>query len=155
MPSSRPHLPRWLYSELLIEAGHRCAIPTCKGWPVQIAHIVKRSVSRDDTFDNLIALCPRCHDLYDRYRAMSTREMRAYKRNLEVLGEQSGNIRRRLSDLPIWQLLELYGHPWPPAKQIRRIGHMQIAPLGVGKTEIITRMMMIYDRHKIGYATGH
>ena len=43
---------------VLVEAGHRCAIPTCRHRTTEIAHIVPESQGHDDTFQNLIALCP-------------------------------------------------------------------------------------------------
>ncbi len=47
---------------VLVEAGHRCAIPTCRHRTTEIAHIVPESQSHDDTFQNLIALCPNCQN---------------------------------------------------------------------------------------------
>jgi hypothetical protein len=47
-------------SMALVEAGHRCAIPTCRHPTTEIAHIVPESQSHDDSFANLIALCPKC-----------------------------------------------------------------------------------------------
>src|SRR5258708_24674003 len=41
----------------LVEAGHRCAIPTCRHPTTQIAHIVPESERHDDSFGNPIALC--------------------------------------------------------------------------------------------------
>lgn len=147
--SVRPHLPEWLRRELLLEAGHRCAIPTCRRWPVEIAHIKSRARSADDSFHNLIVLCSHCHDLYDRYGAIKPVEMRAYKRNLDVLGEETGNVRRRLRDLELWQLLELYGYPWPAARRVtrNRQGGFDL-PGGCGKTVIITAIHMIYEHHR-------
>ena len=43
---------------VLVEAGHRCVIPTCRNPTTEIAHIVPESQSHDDSFENLIALCP-------------------------------------------------------------------------------------------------
>jgi HNH endonuclease len=62
---SRPPIPRQLERDVLVEAGHRCAIPTCRQIPVEIAHIVPYSDVLGHTFDNLIALCPNCHRRYD------------------------------------------------------------------------------------------
>ena len=50
---------------VLVEAGHRCAIPSCRHPTTEIAHIVSESQSHDDSFENLIALCPNCHTRYD------------------------------------------------------------------------------------------
>ncbi|MBM0274523.1 HNH endonuclease signature motif containing protein [Micromonospora tarensis] len=146
----RPHLQEWLRRELLLEAGHRCAIPACRQWPVQIAHIKSRAQSADDSFDNLIVLCSRCHDLYDRYQAIRPIEMRAYKRNLEVLGEETGSVRRRFHDLELWQLLELYGFPWPAARRVSRDQDgVFVLPGGCGKTYIFMAMQSIYRRHRL------
>jgi 5-methylcytosine-specific restriction endonuclease McrA len=65
---SRPALPRKLEREVLMEAGHRCAIPVCRQTPVEIAHIVPWAEVKGHSFDNLIALCPTCHTRYDRGR---------------------------------------------------------------------------------------
>ncbi|WP_425484925.1 HNH endonuclease [Amycolatopsis anabasis] len=44
---------------ILVEAGHWCAIPTCRQYPVDVDHIVDWVKVRRHEFDNLIALCPR------------------------------------------------------------------------------------------------
>jgi hypothetical protein len=38
----RPPIPSELYRAVLIEAGHRCAIPTCRQIPIEIAHIMPK-----------------------------------------------------------------------------------------------------------------
>ena len=63
---NRQTIPRQLEREVLMEAGHRCAIPTCRQTPVEIAHIVPWEQIQEHTFDNLIALCPTCHTRYDK-----------------------------------------------------------------------------------------
>jgi hypothetical protein len=71
---------------VLIEAGHRCAIPTCKSTPVEIAHIIPWSKVRKREFKNLIALCPTCHARFDDPRSPIDRKaMRQYKANLNPL----------------------------------------------------------------------
>ena len=62
----RPPIPADLKRRVLVEAGHRCAIPTCRQIPVEVAHIVPWSENKEHEFENLIALCPNCHDLYDK-----------------------------------------------------------------------------------------
>lgn len=146
--SGRPHLPTWLRRELLLEAGHQCAIPTCRRRPVELTHIIGRAKSNDDQFDNLIALCPNCHAAFDRLGLIKAIEMRAYKRNLEKLGEWSGNLARRLQDLEIWQLMELYGFPWPAARRITRdaMGRSSL-PGGCGKSYVFGVLSYIQHRH--------
>ena len=80
----RPAIPRQLERDVLVEAGHRCAIPTCKQTPVQIAHIVPWETVREHTFDNLIALCPNCHDRYDNKGEIDRKAMLQYKANLSA-----------------------------------------------------------------------
>ena len=65
MAAGRPDLPRHLRRDLLVEAGHRCAIPTCRATPVELAHIVPWSRTRKHDFANMIALCPNCHTRFD------------------------------------------------------------------------------------------
>lgn len=44
-----------------MEAGHRCAIHTCRHPDVDIHHIVPWEQCRKHEYENLIALCPNCH----------------------------------------------------------------------------------------------
>lgn len=62
----RPTIPISIKRKVLIEAGHRCAIPTCRATTTEIAHIVAYSVVKEHRFENLIALCPNCHTRYDK-----------------------------------------------------------------------------------------
>ncbi len=80
----RPAIPRQLERDVLVEAGHRCAIPTCKQTPVEIAHINPWETVREHTFDNLIALCPNCHDRYDKKGEIDRKAMLQYKANLSA-----------------------------------------------------------------------
>lgn len=58
---NRPQIPAELKRRVLLEAGHRCAIPTCKFPDVDIHHIVPWAKVKEHNFNNLIALCPNCH----------------------------------------------------------------------------------------------
>ena len=77
----------------LVEAGHRCAIPTCRHPTTEIAHIVPESESHDDSFENLIALCPKCQK-----KEIDAQSMRMYKRNLEILNSRYSDFERRVFD---------------------------------------------------------
>ncbi|MBI4288843.1 MAG: HNH endonuclease [Chloroflexi bacterium] len=81
--------------EVLVEAGHRCAIPTCRQTPVEIAHIVPWEQIREHGFDNLIALCPTCHARYDRGE-IDRKAMLQYKANLSVLNGRYGDLEQRV-----------------------------------------------------------
>jgi hypothetical protein len=58
---SRPPVPAELRRAILLEAGHRCAIQTCRHSDVDIHHIIPWEKCREHSFENLIALCPNCH----------------------------------------------------------------------------------------------
>lgn len=58
---SRPAIPADFRRRVLVEAGHRCAIHTCRHTAVDIHHIEPWSKCREHRFENLIALCPNCH----------------------------------------------------------------------------------------------
>jgi hypothetical protein len=81
--------------DVLIEAGHRCAIPTCKAVPVELAHIVPWATVKEHTFDNLIALCPTCHTRYDAGQ-IDRKSMLQYKANLSVMNGRYGEMEQRL-----------------------------------------------------------
>jgi hypothetical protein len=81
---------------VLVEAGHRCAIPTCRHPTTEIAHIVPESQSHDDTFGNLIALCPKCHTRYD--QEIDRQSIRMYKHNLGILNSRYSDFERRVFD---------------------------------------------------------
>jgi hypothetical protein len=93
--TERPKIPAKLKREVLIEAGHRCAIPTCKQAPVDIAHIVPWNDCQDHQFENLIALCPTCHRRYDSGE-IDRKSMKAYKQNLSLLNGRYSSFEIRV-----------------------------------------------------------
>ena len=80
-----------------MEAGHRCAIPTCRTVPVEFAHIEPYSEVRGHSFENLIALCPTCHSRYDR-GDIDRPSMKGYKANLGLVSGRYGEMERRILD---------------------------------------------------------
>jgi hypothetical protein len=78
---------------VLVEAGHRCAIPTCRHPTTEIAHIVPESQDHDDSFENLIALCPECQN-----KEIDRQSIRIYKRNLAILNSRYSDFERRVFD---------------------------------------------------------
>lgn len=66
---------------VLVEAGHRCAIPTCRYPKVDLHHIVPWEQCGTHDYDNLIALCPNCHDRADRGE-IDRKSLRMYKARL-------------------------------------------------------------------------
>ena len=108
----RAQIPRPLFRKVLIEAGHRCAIPTCRQVPVEIAHMVPWKDVHEHTFDNLIALCPTCHRRYDK-GDIDRQSMCRYKANLSVLNSRYGDLERRVlqsfADQPELNEITLFG----------------------------------------------
>ena len=93
--AKRPPIPAELERAVLIECGHRCAIPACRQAPVELAHIVPWSRCKAHTFDNLIALCPTCHTRYNKGE-INRKSMRIYKLNLLLVNSRYGNLERRV-----------------------------------------------------------
>lgn len=91
----RPDIPENLRREVLVEAGHRCAIPTCRHSTTEIAHIVPWSKVKEHTFGNLIALCPNCHTRYDKGE-IDRKSMLQYKTNMALLNSRYGDLERRV-----------------------------------------------------------
>lgn len=96
MLKDRPLIPIALERAVKIEAGHRCAIPTCRYPRTEIAHIIPWHEVREHQFENLIALCPNCHDLYDKDKKIDRRSLQIYKANLSLLNHRYGEFERRL-----------------------------------------------------------
>jgi hypothetical protein len=91
----RPPIPAALERLLLVECGHRCAIPTCRQHPVELAHIIPWAQVKVHKFENLIALCPTCHTRYDNGE-IDRQSMRTYKLNLLLVHSRYGDLEQRL-----------------------------------------------------------
>ena len=64
---SRQAIPRSVVIEVLTESGYRCAVPTCRTLVVlDLHHIVPVRLGGPSTAENLLALCPTCHALFER-----------------------------------------------------------------------------------------
>jgi hypothetical protein len=76
---------------LLVEARHRCTI--CSEKCFEIHHIVEQADGGNDEADNLIVLCPNCHQhRYHRSGEFTRDQLRLYKAKLKEQNE----IERRL-----------------------------------------------------------
>src|SRR2546426_10814014 len=99
MSGNRPAIPVETKRAVLLEAGHRCAIPTCRYPTTEIAHIVPFGETMEHRFENLIALCPNCHTRYDKGE-IDRKSMQSYKGNLPVVASRYTDLERRmLADL--------------------------------------------------------
>ena len=85
--SQRPQIPSELKRQILFEAGHRCAIPTCRHSTTEIAHIVPWKDVKKHEYQNLIALCPNCHARADKGE-IDRKSLRIYKRILQKLTDR-------------------------------------------------------------------
>ena len=92
-------VPTEIKRAVLVEAGHRCAIPTCRSTTTEIAHIVPYAETQDNSFANLIALCPNCHTRFDQKKEIDRPAVKMYKQNLSILNNRYGEIERRLFEV--------------------------------------------------------
>ncbi|MBD3842220.1 MAG: HNH endonuclease [Campylobacterales bacterium] len=96
---SRDTIPAPIKRAVLVEAGHRCAIPTCRATTTEIAHIVPWAETQDNSFENLIALCPNCHTRFDQKKEIDRLSVKMYKQNLGILNNRYGEFERRLFEV--------------------------------------------------------
>ena len=83
----RPPIPADLKRRVLIEAGHRCAIPTCRFPATEIAHIEPWAKVKEHKYENLIALCPNCHGRADKGE-IDRKSLKIYKRIVQRLTDR-------------------------------------------------------------------
>ncbi|MBX9728744.1 MAG: HNH endonuclease [Sphingopyxis sp.] len=108
----RPSIPAELARRIYVEAGHRCAIPTCRYITTEIHHIIPWATCKAHEYDNLIALCPNCHNRADRGE-IDRKALRLYKLNLRFAHD-------KFSQLEMDVLFDLYHSsprhriPWIP-----------------------------------------
>lgn len=85
MTQSRDSIQAELKRRVMVEAGHRCAIPTCRSVVgVDIHHIIPWSKCKKHEHKNLIALCPNCHRMAENAQ-IDRKSLRMYKNNLRFL----------------------------------------------------------------------
>lgn len=98
MAESRPAIPSDLERALLIEAGYRCAIPTCRAvGPLEIDHIEDWAKVRKHEFANMIVLCRNCHGLKgEGPRRLDRKALRQIKANLAIVNGRYGDMERRV-----------------------------------------------------------
>lgn len=112
----RPAIPAELRRRVLVEAGHRCAIPTCRHIEVDVHHIIPWAQCQTHEYHNLIALCPNCHRRAGRGE-IDRKSQRLYKANLRFTHD-------KFSQLEVDVLFEAYRAssnehvPWPPMNNI-------------------------------------
>lgn len=84
--------------QLLVEARHRCTI--CSEKCFELHHIVEQAEGGDDSPDNLIVLCPNCHQhRYHRSAEFTRDQLRLYKTNLKEQNEVERRLLLNLEEL--------------------------------------------------------
>ncbi|WP_426506733.1 HNH endonuclease [Dactylosporangium sp. McL0621] len=99
--ADRPDVPAELKRRLMIEAGHRCAIPTCRQiGPLQIEHIDDWAKVQRHDFENMIVLCANCHGRKGtRHGEIDRKSLRQYKANLAILNSRYSDLERRVLEV--------------------------------------------------------
>jgi len=113
---SRPSIPAEIKRRVLVEAGHRCAIPTCRYISVEIHHIVPWESCQAHDYHNLIALCPNCHIRADRGE-IDRKSLRIYKASLRFTHDRFSQFEvDALAQAS--QLLPNNGMPYPRGMEL-------------------------------------
>jgi len=87
MNDDRPPIPAELKRRVLVEAGHRCSIPTCRFIICDIHHIIEWYIVKEHKYENLICLCANCHRLAHAGE-IDRKSLRMYKHNLGLLHDK-------------------------------------------------------------------
>jgi len=96
--NSTRNIPKELKRRILVEAGHRCAIPTCRSFDVDVHHIIPFSKAKNHEYGNLIALCPNCHRRAQKGE-IDRKSLETYKDNLRYVIDKYSSFE---IDLLMW-----------------------------------------------------
>jgi HNH endonuclease len=106
----RPPIPTDVRRRVLVEAGHRCAIPTCRYIEVEVHHIIPWAQCKAHEYDNLIALCANCHGRADAGK-IDRKSLRLYKFNLRFAHDKFSQIEMDIL-FQLFSLPSTEGIPW-------------------------------------------
>ncbi|WP_375491982.1 HNH endonuclease signature motif containing protein [uncultured Jatrophihabitans sp.] len=95
VPDGRPAIPADIARQVKIEAGYRCAMPTCREQEIDIAHIVPWADVQEHKFENLIALCTPHHRQQER-GDIDRKAIRQIKANLSLLNNRYTEVERNI-----------------------------------------------------------
>jgi hypothetical protein len=91
-------IPKSVRDSLLVEARHRCTI--CGEKCFEIHHIIEQAQGGPDEPENLIVLCPNCHQQrYHRSGEFTQDQLRIYKAKLKEKQEVEKRLLRSLEDI--------------------------------------------------------
>lgn len=130
----RPAIPADIKRRVLVEAGHRCAIPTCRYIEIELHHIVPWAQCKSHEYDNLIALCANCHRRADRGE-IDRKSLRLYKLNLRFAHDKFSQLELDLlfdaASLPNDQGIQWIPVMLPLIRRILQAGYLTvISPAG-------------------------
>lgn len=89
---NRPPIPVEIRRIVLVEAGHRCAIPTCRHIDVDVHHIIPWETCKKHEYENLIALCPNCHRRAHKNGEIDRKSLLLYKANLRFTHDRFSQL---------------------------------------------------------------
>ncbi len=126
----RPPIPADVKRRVLVEAGHRCAIPTCRYIEVELHHIIPWAKCKAHNYDNLIALCANCHRRADRGE-IDRKALRLYKLNLRFAHDKFSQLEMDLL-FDAAKLGPNQGIQWTAVmfsliRRILEVGYVQVA----------------------------
>jgi hypothetical protein len=98
VPEGRPSISADLERALFVEAGFRCAIPTCRATePLEIDHIEDWARVKEHRFVDMIVLCRNCHGLKGKGpRKLDRKALRQIKANLGIINGRYDEMERRV-----------------------------------------------------------
>ena len=83
----------------MIDAGHRCAIPTCRATAtLNIEHITDYAIVQEHTYENMIVLCANCHGRKTKGE-IDRKSLLQYKANLAVINSRYSDLERRVLEV--------------------------------------------------------
>lgn len=96
--NDREPIPADLERALMIEAGYRCAVPSCRtAAPLEIEHIDDYAKVQNHEFSNMIVLCRNCHGLKGTGpRRLDRKALRIMKTNLARVNQRYNDTERRI-----------------------------------------------------------
>jgi hypothetical protein len=95
--TKRQPVPEPVKRDILLESGYRCAIPRCMAHTLEIAHIVSYEESGgDNSRENLIALCPNHHTMYDVEKKIYRKAMKIIKNKLGIINGRYNDFEQRV-----------------------------------------------------------
>jgi len=89
---NRPPIPAEIKRRVLVEAGHRCAIPTCRHIDVDVHHITPWETCKKHEYENLIALCPNCHRRAHINGGIDRKSLLLYKANIRFTHDRFSQL---------------------------------------------------------------